>query len=131
MSQMNRHFISKGLFVVLTIFFVVIQTGISLAQEDKWNPCGNNDVCRQLLEKGRIAYEQGLYYKAGRYFNRAVNISPVGMAVEWYKMKGQVIKTTVETDKERLKPQPPVDTSLKKEEQAEEPAVIMGDDEGC
>jgi len=84
-----------------------------------------------LHEKGRIAYEHGLYYNAGRYFNRAVNISPFAMAVEWYKMKGQVIKTTVETDKERLKPQPPVDTSLKKEEQAEEPAVIMGDDEGC
>ena len=119
---MNRHIISKGLIMVAIIYFVIIQTGISLAQGDKWDPCGNNDVCMQLLEKGRMAYEQGLYYKAGRYFNRAVNISPVGMAVDWYKMKGQMNETTVEVDEERLKPQPPIDTSLTKEEQPEEPA---------
>jgi hypothetical protein len=131
MSQMNRHFISKGLIIVGIIYFVIIQTGISLAQEDKWDPCGNNDVCMQLLEKGRMAYKQGLYYKAGRYFNRAVNISPVGMAVDWYKMKGQANETIVKTDKEELKPQPPADTSLIRKEQPEESAVIIGDDEGC
>ena len=128
---MKWRFSVRALFIPLSIFLLLTQVNPSLAQEDNWDPCGSNDVCRQLLDQGRKAYEKGLHYKAGRYFHRAVNISPVSMAAEWFKMKRELSKTTVDTDEERLIPQPPAVTIRKEEGQAKEPGIIIVDDEGC
>lgn len=112
--------------VLLTIWFDTV----GAEPEDQ---CGGNKICIQLLEKGKLAYAQGRYYEAGKYFNRAVNLSPVGTAMTWYRIQAEKHELddsgSIETSGSI--PQPLAEKPLVIQKPKEQMSVIIGDDEGC
>jgi hypothetical protein len=130
MSCQTRLF---GLFFVVAtaVAWFPLCTNNAVAQEP--DPCGGKEICRDLLERGRQAYARGLYQEAGRYFNRAVNLSPAAISKVWYQIQDERHRAasgqTEATAPTILQPQS--EKPSIGEPPAEAVTVIMGDDEGC
>ena len=92
-----------------------------------------NEICHDLLEKGRQAYAGGRYQEAGRYFNRAVNLNPVAMSMFWYQIQAER-QNAASGGLDAADPGMPRPQSEKQpieEPPAEDVQIIIGDDEGC
>jgi hypothetical protein len=120
-----RRFVLFGLTASLAIIF---SSGILLAQEKKGFDAKKREFCKIMISHGEEAYKRGDYEKAGYYFLQAVQADSARMAEAWFKMKG--IKGG-EQSSIGIKPEPPVKAPSSQGEKSEEPAVIIGDDEGC